>query len=72
MFGQIATANAISDVYAKGGKPHTCLNLVGFPSKKLPQGIFHGIVAGVLDKVTESGAVLAGGHTTEEIHSKKC
>jgi selenide, water dikinase len=70
LFGQIAAANAISDVYAMGGKPLTCLNLVGFPSKKLSPGILHGIVAGALDKVTESGAVLAGGHTTEDEEPK--
>jgi selenide, water dikinase len=70
LFGQIAAANAISDVYAMGGKPLTCLNLVGFPSRKLPPGILHGIVAGALDKVTESGAVLAGGHTTEDDEPK--
>jgi selenide, water dikinase len=70
LFGQIAAANAISDVYAMGGKPLTCLNLVGFPSKKLSPGILHGIVAGALDKITESGAVLAGGHTTEDDEPK--
>jgi selenide, water dikinase len=70
VFGQIAAANAISDVYAMGGKPLTCLNLVGFPSRKLPPEILHGIVAGALDKITESGAVLAGGHTTEDDEPK--
>lgn len=70
LFGQIAAANAISDVYAMGGKPLTCLNLVGFPSKKLSPGILHGIVAGALEKITESGAVLAGGHTTEDDEPK--
>lgn len=70
LFGQIAAANAISDVYAMGGKPVTCINLVGFPSKKLPPEQLHQIVAGALDKITESGAVLAGGHSVEDDEPK--
>jgi selenide, water dikinase len=70
LFGQIAAANALSDVYAMGGKPLTCLNLIGFPSKKLSPEILNGIVAGALDKIVESGAVLAGGHTTEDDEPK--
>ena len=69
-FGQIAAANAISDVYAMGGKPITCLNLASFPSKKLAPEILQGIVAGALSKITESGAVLAGGHTIEDDEPK--
>ena len=70
LYGQIAAANAISDVYAMGGKPVTCINLVGFPSKKLPPEQLHQIVAGALDKITESGAVLAGGHSVEDAEPK--
>jgi len=70
LYGQIAAANAISDVYAMGGKPVTCINLVGFPSKKLPAEQLHQIVAGALDKITESGAVLAGGHSVEDEEPK--
>jgi len=66
VFGQIAAANSISDVYAMGGKPVTCLNLVCFPSEHLEPEDLHGIVAGALDKITESGAVLAGGHTVDD------
>jgi selenide,water dikinase len=69
-FGQIAAANAISDVYAMGGRPITCINLAAFPSKKLGAEILQGIVAGALDKITEAGAVLAGGHTTEDEEPK--
>lgn len=64
VFGQIAAANALSDVYAMGGRPIACLNLVGFPADKLEQGVLERILAGALDKITEAGAVLAGGHTT--------
>ena len=70
LFGQIAAANSISDIYAMGGKPVTCLNLVGFPADKLDPEILHGIVEGALSKITESGAVLAGGHTTDDEEPK--
>ena len=70
LFGQIAAANSISDIYAMGGKPLTCLNLVGFPADKLDPEILHGIVEGALSKITESGAVLAGGHTTDDEEPK--
>ena len=70
LFGQISAANAISDVYAMGGKPITCLNLACFPSKKLAPEILHGIISGALDKITEAGAVLAGGHTIEDEEPK--
>jgi selenide,water dikinase len=70
LFGQIAAANAISDVYAMGGRPITCLNLVSFPSKKLSPGILHQIIAGALSKITEAGAVLAGGHSVEDDEPK--
>jgi len=69
-FGQIAAANAISDVYAMGGKPITCLNLVNFPPDKLDPEILHQIILGALDKITEAGAVLAGGHSVEDEEPK--
>jgi selenide,water dikinase len=53
-----------------GGKPLACLNLIGFPSDKLGPEVLHQMVAGALDKVTEAGAVLAGGHTTEDEEPK--
>ncbi len=70
IYGQIAAANAISDVYAMGGRPVTCLNLICFPTKKLEQEVMHRIVAGALNKITEAGAVLAGGHTVEDDEPK--
>jgi selenide,water dikinase len=70
VFGRIAAANAISDIYAMGGRPLTCLNLVAFPSKKLGPEILHGIVAGALEKINEAGAVLAGGHSVEDDEPK--
>lgn len=61
-FGQIAAANALSDIYAMGGNPATAMNLLCFPSC-LDMSIMHDILAGGYDKVKESGAVIAGGHT---------
>jgi selenide,water dikinase len=69
-FGQIAAANALGDVYAMGGRPVACLNLVCFPSRKLPAEVLEQIVAGALGKITEAGAVLAGGHSVEDDEPK--
>jgi selenide,water dikinase len=62
-FGQVAAANALSDVYAMGGEPLTALNIVGFPSGKLPMSVLTEILRGGQDKVHEAGAVIVGGHT---------
>ena len=70
IYGQIAAANALSDIYAMGGRPLTCLNLVAFPSKKLDPKILHRIIAGAFNKITEAGAVLAGGHSIEDDEPK--
>ena len=69
-FGQIAAANSISDVYAMGGTPIACLNLVAFPSQKLEPEVLNQIMAGALDKITEAGAVLAGGHSIDDDEPK--
>jgi len=70
MFGRIAAANALSDVYAMGGEPRVCLNLVCFPTRKLGPEVLDGIVAGALETITEAGAVLAGGHSVEDEEPK--
>lgn len=62
-FGQIAAANALSDVYAMGGEPMTALNIVGFPSGKLPIEVLTEILRGGQDKVHEAGAFVVGGHS---------
>jgi len=62
-FGQVAAANALSDVYAMGGEPLTALNIVGFPSGKLPMSVLSEILRGGQDKVHEAGALIVGGHT---------
>jgi selenide, water dikinase len=66
MFGQIAAANALSDVYAMGGAPKTAMNLVGFPLKEMDISILRAIIQGGLDKLTEAGVVLIGGHSIED------
>ena len=70
IFGQIGAANSLSDIYAMGAKPVTCLNLIGFPSGQLGPEVLHGIIEGALSKITEAGAVLAGGHTTDDEEPK--
>jgi selenide, water dikinase len=62
-FGQIAAANALSDVYAMGGEPLTALNIVGFPTDKLPMAVLADILRGADDKIREAGAVVVGGHS---------
>jgi selenide,water dikinase len=70
MFGQIAAANALSDVYAMGGTPKTALNIVGYPIKKLGPVVLNRILAGALDKVKEAGAVIVGGHSIDDQEPK--
>jgi len=65
-FGQVAAANALGDVYAMGGKPLTCLNVVGFPAKRLQIEVLRGILEGGLSKIHEAGAVLVGGHSVDD------
>lgn len=62
-FGQIAAANALSDVFAMGGEPLTALAIVGFPAGKLPMSVLTDILRGAQDKVREAGASLVGGHS---------
>jgi selenide,water dikinase len=65
-FGQIAAANALSDVYAMGGVPKTAMNLVAFPLKDMDISILRQIIQGGLDKMKEAGVVLIGGHSVED------
>jgi len=65
-FGQIAAANALSDVYAMGGEPKTAMNLVAFPIKEMDIAVLRQIIQGGLDKMREAGVVLVGGHSVED------
>ena len=69
MFGQIAAANSLSDVYAMGGEPKIALNIVGFPNC-LDPAILGEILAGGAAKVMEAGAVLVGGHSVQDDEPK--
>ena len=62
-FGQVAAANALSDVYAMGGEPLTALNIVGFPANRLSLDVLTDVLRGGQDKVHEAGALVVGGHT---------
>ena len=62
LFGQIAAANALSDVYAMGGEPKLCLNIMAVP-KDMPQEAVHNLLRGGYDKVYEAGALITGGHS---------
>ena len=65
-FGRIAAANALSDVYAMGGRPVTAMNLAFFPACSLPTSVLSAILAGGSDALREAGACLVGGHTVED------
>jgi selenide, water dikinase len=65
-FGRIAAANALSDVYAMGGRPVTAMNLAFFPACSLPNSVLAAILAGGADALREAGACLVGGHTVED------
>jgi len=65
-FGQVAVANALSDVYAMGGRPVTCLNVVCFPAKQMGIEVLRRILEGGLSKIHEAGAVLLGGHSVDD------
>jgi selenide,water dikinase len=69
-FGQIAAANALSDIYAMGGRPLTAMNLVAFPRDQLPLEILSRILAGGMEKIAEAGAAFSGGHSVRDSEPK--
>ncbi len=70
LFGQIAATNALSDVYAMGGRPVTAMNIICFPPKKLPMEVLNRILQGGLDKIHEADVTLVGGHSVEDDEPK--
>jgi selenide,water dikinase len=70
MYGQIAAANSISDIYAMGGTPLFALNIVGFPIKDLPKEILSEILQGGADKAKEAGIPIIGGHSIDDQEPK--
>ncbi len=69
-FGAIAAANSLSDVYAMGGQPLFALNVVGFPSNRLPVSVLEKILLGAQDKAKEAGICIVGGHTVDDTEPK--
>jgi cysteine desulfurase NifS/selenium donor protein len=69
-FGQIAAANSLSDIYAMGAKPLYALNVVGFPSNRLPLEVLNRILKGAEDKAAEAGISIIGGHTVDDAEPK--
>ena len=69
-FGRIAVTNALSDIYAMGGRPLTALNIVCFPTRKMDIGILRDILRGGLDQMREAGVLLIGGHSVEDDEPK--
>jgi selenide,water dikinase len=70
VFGQIAAANALSDVYAMGGRPLYCLSLVGWPRETLPLEMLGEVLKGAGDIVRRAGAVIVGGHSIDDPEPK--
>jgi selenide,water dikinase len=70
MFGQIAAANSLSDVYTMGGRPITALNIVCFPINTMDIQVLKDILRGGLDKMAEAKVVLVGGHTVDDTELK--
>lgn len=70
VFGQIAAANSLSDIYAMGAQPRTALNIVGFPDDKLELEVLSEILRGGADRVMLAGAVVSGGHTVRDTEIK--
>ena len=70
VYGQIAAANSLSDVYTMGARPITVMNIVGFPDDELDLDILHEIQRGGAERVTTAGAVIVGGHTVRDTEIK--
>ncbi len=70
LFGQIAAANSLSDIYAMGGKPLFALNIVGFPINDLPKSMLTAILQGGADKAQEAGIPIVGGHSVDDKEPK--
>ncbi len=69
-FGQIAAANALSDIYAMGGRPLFALNIAGFPNTELPLEVLSEILRGGAEKAHEAGIAILGGHTVQDSEPK--
>ncbi|MBE3099182.1 MAG: selenide, water dikinase SelD [Planctomycetes bacterium] len=66
LFGQVAAANSVSDIYAMGGRPLTALSIVGFPVRTVADEVLHEILRGGIDKMAEAGVAVIGGHSIKD------
>jgi selenide,water dikinase len=66
LFGQVAAANSVSDIYAMGGRPLVALSIVGFPIGTVPENVLHEILRGGIDKMAEAGVAVIGGHSIKD------
>lgn len=66
LFGEVAAANALSDVYAMGGRPETCMAILAFPALQLPESVAVDVLQGACNKIREAGAMLVGGHSIDD------
>lgn len=64
--GRIVAANCLSDIWAMGGRPVTVMNILGFPSSKIPPEVVADLLGGAAEKFVECGVVLVGGHTVDQ------
>ena len=70
MFGQVAAANSVSDIYAMGGTPMTAVSVLGFPVRKVPDRAMKEILSGGIDKMNEAGVAIIGGHSINDSEIK--
>ena len=70
VFGQIAAANSLSDVYAMGGRPLTALSVIGFPIREVPDAVMRDMLRGGIDKMAEAGVPVVGGHSIKDAEIK--
>ncbi len=66
LFGQVAAANSVSDIYAMGGTPITALSIIGFPMHKIPDAAMKDVLRGGIDKMNEAGVAIIGGHSIND------
>ena len=66
LFGRIAAANSVSDIYAMGGTPLTALSIIGFPARRLPDRVMKDILRGGIDAMKEAGVAIIGGHSIQD------
>ncbi len=66
LFGQVAAANSVSDIYAMGGTPLTALSIIGFPIREVPDSVIRDILRGGIDKMAEAGVAVIGGHSIQD------